>query len=182
MSKSLADFLREPNRDAKAIYKNYFNESKKITSKYFRKLDDIEDVFQESLKKFLQFCIKNQFDPKLCSDPYFFKIVDNFCKDSVKNKNRILQIEDHPNLNHLADDLVGVTDILYNQQRNKIVIKIIQNMEFPCKEILYFHYFLGDKLKDIAIELGLSEDNTRQRKKSCLEKFKNIIVNHPFKD
>lgn len=139
--------------------------------------DHKEDLFGEGIKRFYEKFKSNnlKFENSYKLKSYFFKIVDLITKEDHR-KNRSFHIDDTiinaldaKNSGELKE-FPGFEDEDFSKLK-----KAMASLSKIERIILHRFYFEGKHLKDIARELGLTEENCRVMKHRALKKLKRFI-------
>ena len=154
-----------------SLYKNLPMIRKLITSNG-GKVEDAEDIFQEAL---VVLCLNiRKPDFKLTSklSTYLYSICRFMWKDELKKKNRMSFKEvDVIKDETIAEDVAE--EMIQSEERNKKAEEVINALGERCKELLELFYTKKMKMKEIAVKMGYSSENTvKNQKYKCLEAAK----------
>lgn len=134
---------------------------------------EAEDILNDTVTDVFQKILNNEYDPEKSSIVTFVTSVANnkWLYYYRGKKNRTVRER-----YYLAKIKNEIPDETRKEQR-KIMIDALLSLDEPCYSILKGFYLNGKKLKDIAIDLDISESAVKQRRKRCVEKLKLIISN-----
>lgn len=131
---------------------------------------DVEDIVSEAFAKL--FCKVLAGDVQLDNlNGYIYTIIKNKCfayterksKNIIENKEVLPDIiEDEPPPNEWLTAL--------NTAFNRLGVQ--------CQKLLSGFYWEDKDHKEMALELGISEDASRQRKRECMKKLRSLFNNH----
>ena len=118
---------------------------------YMRNHADAEDIVSEVFMKYL----KKQpvFENEQHEKAWFFKVTGNYCKDQLKKKKA--DPED-------LDQLENVSGIAFNNHDKELLEEILA-LPFTLRQVVYLHYYLGYKLKEISKITRTSERTLKTR-------------------
>ncbi len=156
-----------------ALYKN-FPAVKKMVRLNGGNTADAEDIFQEALIILCKKIKESGFVLSAQLSTYLFSVCRFLWKDELKKRK-----------NHLVNDFdTGIDDLealqlkdrAAEEERIKLAEKVINELGDRCREVLLLFYNGGLKLKDIAVKMGYSSENTAKNQKyKCLEAAKNRL-------
>ena len=129
------------------------------------------EVFAESLAKFYNIFPTGTFHKHQDLQSLLFKIADLKLKESfarLKKDQQILRLSTYPNLEEISKlEEVDQDEI----EQKKLVYQYL--LSLPTEErTLLQRYYWGERLKDIAEDMGISEVNCRKKKQRALAKLK----------
>ncbi|GAL83213.1 ECF subfamily RNA polymerase sigma-24 subunit [Sporocytophaga myxococcoides] len=173
MSDELIIELIKTNKEDKAfraLYKHFPMIRKMILSNG-GKLEDAEDVFQESLIILYKKVRYTEFKLTSKLSTYLYSVCRFLWKDIlVKNGRR--DFSEIIDLNESSEESIW-TELTEPESDLKISEKIINELGNRCKELLILFYIEAMKLKDIASRMGYSSESTAKNQKyKCLESAK----------
>ncbi len=139
----------------------------------------IEEVFSESLVKFLELLPDGSFRSYSNVEAAFITIVGYKIKEGVakyKLEKRFLNTEEDQ-LNWLVEHIKGEENEFDEQKMTLFadVLKAMAQLEEADQELLE-KFYNGQELKDIAEELNIKPSACRKRKQRALEKVKAMIL------
>ena len=149
-----------------------------ITQHAFNQNINAEDVFNEGIKRFYEkFQDKNlEFENSYKLKSYFFKLIDFITKEENR-KSKHISIEDTNEQNTPIWEDYETLDISeYNDEEYFILKKGIEFLNETEKRILHGIFYEEKKLKKIAEELDISEENCRITKFRALKKLRNLAA------
>ena len=158
------------NKAFAALYKSFPMIKKMIMDNRGRK-EDAEDIFQEAL---IVLCVKiNETDFKLTAklSTYLYSVCRFLWNDELKKREKQFAVSFEIGLDKKVED--SIEEIVEGEKKAKLAEKIISELGERCKELLLLFYSESMKLKDIALKMGYSSENTAKNQKyKCLEMAK----------
>lgn len=156
-----------------ANFTNWYNDNKLPFTRYlcahFPDLDkeDVEDIYQESVLALYNNIRSKKLERLTCSlSTYLLQIGINKAHTETKN---IIKRKD------TEWDKVGEDDTADNERQKKIY-HIIEQMESHCRDILFGYYYDCFSMSDLAIRLNYKDASVaKSTKYKCLQKLKNFI-------
>lgn len=129
-------------------------------------VEDAEDIVSSAFAKL--FCKMQSVDFQSDNlSGYLYKIIERQCWDCVeKQKRSIVDTKDI-----LPDVIEKETDNAFLEQLNKA----FNQLGDKCQKLLAGFYWDDKDHKDIALALGISEEASRQRKRECMKKLREIV-------
>lgn len=114
-------------------------------------------------------------------DQYFRGIAKNKIKNRVRQeRNRKTQNNSYLFLWEKTKKNPKSTDhrILHNEFKN-LMAEALKALDPKCRELLKRYWFKGERLKDIAEDLGITESTAKKRHERCRKKLKDILGKDP---
>lgn len=160
------------------IYETYREEFFKwVKSKYQSTDQEALDTYQESVLVLYNNIKKGKLTKFTSSiKTYLFAIGRNvILYNRRKFKREQSSITDHE---HNIADSNSVQVNLQVSERQKILIKVLNEMGNPCKALIMLYYTENVPFKEIAKRLNYKSDTVaRMQKMRCLKKMRKIIKN-----
>jgi RNA polymerase sigma factor (sigma-70 family) len=129
-------------------------------------VEDAEDIVSWAFAKLFSKIVANTVDYQQL-EGYVYTIVKHKCWEyTERNKKNILETREIiPDIieEELDNELMGLIDAAFKLLGDK------------CQHILQAFYWDKKDHKELALELDISEDASRQRKRECMKKLKEII-------
>lgn len=148
------------------------------------KLEDAEEAFSDSIFILLKNIRKGLLDrPDSSIEPYLKRICRNLMWTKF-NKRIDFEDLDLPDIQNISIE-TNHLDFLLNEERKKIVTKVIQQLRPKCQDILLRFYWYEQKMKIIAEQMGYANEQVARNKKAkCLNKVRNLLGGNksPFFD
>lgn len=113
---------------------------------------------------------KLQFSNSCALKSYLFKILENKIKEHNRENNR-LQFELHEREDIETFPYIDSSEDSVKAEQLSLIENSIDQLEIEEQEILRKHYFEGKKLKKIAEELELTEENVRIKKHRAMKRI-----------
>lgn len=133
--------------------------------------EDHHDIFCSSIEILYTRIVKGKmsFEDSRSFKSYFFKILENKTLEELKNtyKKRVVTQSENQLLVFMNEDVTP----LYEEEKRQLVKTALQKLNMDEQDILTCYFFEEKKLKDIALEIGLSEENVRIKKYRALQKL-----------
>ena len=164
----------ENDKALDALYR-FFPPVRKMIRNYGGSRQDAEDIFQEAL---IVFCKKVRgtdlvLTAKLTT--YLFSICRYLWKDELKKRRHFKSnavIDDDP----FPDEAVNISAAVEDEREAKLAELVLDELGGRCRDLLLLFYTAGMKMKDIAVKMGYSSENTAKNQKyKCLETAKNRL-------
>jgi RNA polymerase sigma factor (sigma-70 family) len=134
---------------------------------------EAENVFEETVEEVFQKILTKEYDQKKASLVTFVSAVakNKWLYKSRSNNNRRKQ---ERRFLELQQDNTGrnLNETDFTEEQFQKMVHALQSLGEPCLSIISQYYLKGKKLKDVAKELGITEDAVKQRRKRCIEKLK----------
>lgn len=159
---------KEIGEELKCLYKKW-PEIKRFLASIGCKNQDAEDIFQEALIIFTR--KRKEVDFELTVAPFYY--VKNVCKllwfSELRRKNKLPESE-------LSTDVKEIESNWFQLEiKLKSLEKAMGSIGEKCQEILQLFYGLGWTMADIAVKIGLSNENVvRVQKFRCIQKVKDL--------
>lgn len=178
--------LRKKNSEGFRYLMKYYPMCRKMMRNY--RLDEAssEDIFQESQIVLYENLQKESFALTSKVSSYLYAVCQNMAKGHSRRKSKTESIT----VSKEADDIsmpennqVKSEQLLYQEFENELpdengLYEAIISLGHPCQEILSMYYYHRFRMKEIMEEQGYPNENaTRQAKKRCLDRLKNIFLN-----
>lgn len=106
---------------------------------------------------------------------FLFKVANNLIKDHWRKKKPILERDmEEGFLINIASTELGEDD----RAEYELVLRAVDRIEPIYRDILILRYVEGYAVKEIAMELGISENNASVRINRALKKIKELLSDH----
>jgi RNA polymerase sigma factor (sigma-70 family) len=154
-----------------ALY-NYFPVVKKMVLANGGRVEDAEDIYQETLIVFYRKANDPSFKLTSAISTYLYSISRFMWMDQSRKQQKqgFVDIQ-----NEILNETEFVDEI-EAENKYKQAEKVISELGDRCKELLILFYFHSKKLKDIASKMGYNSENTAKNQKyKCLEAAKNKL-------
>mgnify|MGYP002558837238 CR=1 FL=1 len=141
------------------IYQEYYS---KIVLHISVKFDAsiAQDIAHEFFCKIINGQIKNNENIN-CPTAWIFRICDNLAINVYKREARYVSLSDFD----FTDNIQDIDTILD-------IKKVLDNLDEFESKIIYFHFFEGYSLKEIAFILNTKYDNLRKKYSTILKKLR----------
>lgn len=163
----LVEEIKAGNEDALlSMYKSYFTMVKSFILKNSGTLDEIDDVFQDSLIAVWRNVNRPGFTLTVKMSTYLMAIVKNLWFKQLKKKTRFTVVDETFKEKLTADDIS--TDHL----DHSLIHEMVANLDDTCKKLLGYFYFDGFENKVIAEKMGFANtDTVKSKKYQCFKKL-----------
>jgi RNA polymerase sigma factor (sigma-70 family) len=161
------------NQDDKVLnylYDNYYQTVKNHVVKNSGSVEDVSDVFQETIIALYQKISENNFTLTSDLKGYFFGIARNIWSTELRGKRRTEQ---------LTIDLPEEEEETIDPMFQKIMTRAFNKLKPDCQNILTLFYD-GFSYEEIAVKMKLKNETYARRKKYlCKEALMEIIKEDP---
>jgi RNA polymerase sigma factor (sigma-70 family) len=169
--KAVIDGIR--NQDDKVLnylYDNFYQTVKNHVLKNSGSVEDVSDVFQETIITLYQKISENNFTLTSDLKGYFFGIARNIWNGELRDKKRTEELTID-----LPDEEEETLDPLFQ----KIMTRAFNMLKPDCQKVLTLYYD-GCSYENIAVEMKLKNEAYARRKKYlCKEALMEIIKQDP---
>ncbi len=156
----------DPRLQTKIFDKYAPNFVKMSVKKWGMSVEDAEDIVCGAFATLFRKIVSKDIKWGLL-EGYVYTIIKHKCWEySEKNKKNILETrETLPEIieEEISDELIGLINAAFNLLGDK------------CQKVLQAFYWDKKDHKELALELNISEDASRQRKRECMKKLKEIL-------
>lgn len=170
----ITDLKARKSEAFKQLYRDYFGMIKHFVSKNNGSDDDAGDVFQDGLvvlyeklntSGFVLSCSIKTFIYAVCRNVWLKKLrQQNRLPSSVKDFERVIEMP-------VEDDSENISIAQFLR-----VEKALKKLGENCQKILEQFYYLKISMKEIAQQLGYTnEDNAKNQKYKCLQRLKVLV-------
>jgi RNA polymerase sigma factor (sigma-70 family) len=161
------------DRALDALYKN-FPSIKRMIRANGGNADDAQDIFQEALIILVNKIRNTSFLLTARLSTYLFGVSRLLWKDELRKRNssftRSLDVPDADNIEAV------ISDAIEEERIAMLAGKALEELKGRCRELLLLFYEGRLKMKDIAVKMGYSSENTAKNQKyKCLEAAKNRL-------
>lgn len=171
--KSILEGIRKQDEKVLSyLYDNYFQTVKNHVLKNSGAVDDVSDVFQDTIIVLYQQVIDNNINLTSDLKGYFFGIARNIWNSQLRQKKRVSEL----NMDVVEED---DTNDLSDPVLEKILSRSFVKLKPDCQTILNLFYE-GLSYEEIALKMGLkSESYARRKKYLCKEALMELIKKDP---
>ena len=142
-------------------------------SRYNVAIDDILDIYQDSIVAFCENARKGKLDDiKSAISTYIIAIGKYKVYAFLKKENKEISLDLHT---EILDSLI-VDEINQDDERITILQRAFKGLGEKCKQILTMFYYEGKKLNDIQESMQYeNKDVLKSQKSRCLKRLKELI-------
>ncbi len=166
--KKIIELIRSQKHD-KVFTKlySYFPVVKKMIVANGGKPEDAEDIYQEALIIFYKKAGQENFQLTSSINTYLYSICRFMWLKLKKQNQPFVDFEKQQ-----VAETEFIEDVA-SEEGYKLAEQVISQLGERCKELLILFYFRFKKMKDIAVEMGYTSENTAKNQKyKCLETAK----------
>lgn len=163
------------NHDEAAIglvYKEYHQKIKKMVYTFRNTALDPDDIFQEGLTR----AIINIREGRFRGDSSFLTYLNSICRNIC-----LKELAKKQNAQISENDFIPDSDNIDFDALNHLLL-IRKRLEEKCRTIIDMRFGLdgnetgkGSAFEEIAVSLGITAENARQRFKRCLDKLREYV-------
>jgi len=158
------------------IYSLFFNKVYNFIFSRTNSQDDAEDIVQDTFIGIWKSMDKLDVSRNLGA--WVFQIARNKLNDYLKSKYKVLErTTSQPTDNISEENLDDYTDDNreYLSKAHKEAMKMIEKLDDNYRKVLELRYIKGYKIKEVAQELKLTENNVKVIQNRAIKKLKELI-------
>ena len=128
-------------------------------------MEDAEDIVCSAFAKLFRRIQEGLSDLNLSG--FVFTVVENECKEYAEKQKK-----------NIVKPTETLPEVVEKETENAFLDRLnwaFNQLGEKCKKLLNDFYWDDKDHKDIAEELGISEDSSRQRKRECMKKLKALM-------
>ena len=157
-----------------SLYKMYFQPLYRTAFEMLKDHAASEDIVHETFLRLIDNIDKVDEQEPMKTWNYLAAIVRHLCIDSIrKQKKTILHDMEADDIWTVSDDDIEAAFI--GKEMTELVKKLIQQMDYPYKQVLLLQYYNKMKGSDIAKTLDLKPENVRQIAKRAKAQLKKLL-------
>ena len=146
-----------------------------LSSNYFFKTKEIEDVLSEFYFKFWN--VLDKYDPKGNFSAWVWMIFKNLIRDVLRKKkdvqfSTLTKGQDYEFEDRLEANNTSVKEQLKKDYKYERIKKHLNKLDKVSQDIIYFQYIEKRSLKEISNILSLSYSNVRKKSSRAIKKLK----------
>ena len=144
-------------------------------------IDSANDVFQEAFLACWKKLSTGKIIPKNSAEieAYLFTTAKNKWIDQIRFRDRKKTISIDENVHQLAaDETTSITEVHKKEEQLTITLTAFENLGQACKDLLTWFYFHKMSLRAIAESLDMEEASAKNKKYRCIQKLKELALNH----
>lgn len=168
----MAFYRKEDEQTFEKLFEQYYNSVYVYICRRINNVHDAEDLTSDVFLK----AYSNPYNSSLAKfSTYIFTIAANTIKNYYRDssKKRSFLESDEPD-EHLSDDLDIIGDLLKKEECSKL-LKALTVLPDKQYNVLYRRYYLNMSFKEIAVDLGITENYASKIHNRALEKLKSFL-------
>lgn len=161
------------------LYARILPKVKVICRKYSFSADEAYDIFQDAILKFYDYVKKGNFKTSYSVEGFILTISKNKAIDLYRKNSRrgIIKLPDYEESQY---DLPPQQDPLITQEKSIAISKLFEAIGDKCKELLLMSVFDRVPMKEIAVTLGFSSENSAKTQNyKCKQKLAKQLETNP---
>jgi RNA polymerase sigma factor (sigma-70 family) len=168
--------IRASNDDAlNHLYKTCYPIIRNMILKNNGSEQDIDDVFQEGIIVFYEKVRTDDFKLTCSINTFIYSVCRNHWLKHLKRKSLTIEFQETYQPFDLTKSDIEDENIL--NERQKILIEVLNNFGEPCKSILQYFYYEQISMDKIAEKLGYTNAaNAKNQKCKCLNRLRAIML------
>ena len=135
--------------------------------------EDARDVFQEAIVVIYKKASEPDFELTTAFGGYLFSVCRYIWWRQAKKKHRTEVALEHDERYTVEDNL---ETYLVESEKRKLFRQKLAEMGQECRQVLQL-FFTGVPLKDIAREMGYTDDYIKKKSKNCKDKLAMLVKN-----
>jgi len=139
--------------------------------------EEARDIFQEAIVVLWEKTVQDRLSLTSSIGTYLFKVCENLWLKELRKKKNFPQ-DKLQAYEEIIDDVGSTEDEeIQLNRRQQIVQQCMSDLKETCRAIIHYFYFDRLSMKDIALKLGLkNEDVAKNIKSRCLKKLKELVL------
>ena len=141
---------------------------------------DVQDILNDSISDLISYIKSDRFEVQEAKlSTFFYAIAKNKWLNVIRQRSKEItfmeiseDIQTGPSRHPVLDDLIS------SEERSQVQAAL-KKIDDSCFNILYKYWIQDMKLKDIAIEMNLSEESVKKRHERCRKKLKIYLKKDP---
>lgn len=160
------------------FYATGFSSAKKYILNKGGSVEDAKDIYQDSIILFLEKIKDPNFKLEVEIEAYIMGIVKNLHLTQNRKTNiERLKLEK----SNFLQSILTEEEVIWIEMATEKLSIFLENIGSPCFEILNQFYFKKWSMKQIAENLGYSnEDTAKTTKNRCMQKLKMAMVTNNY--
>lgn len=169
------------NNDRKAlnyVYKTYFSKVSRFVQECYGTREDAWDVFQEGILSLIDALKKDGFELRQSFGTFFVTICKHIWLIQLRNRGQV----DVTRIDHIDIPVNDEDELAVNYRQNvqlRIFNRHFRKLDLECKKLIR-STMKNLSGKEMAERLNISSrENVYKKRRLCLEKLFNMIINDP---
>lgn len=166
------------NQALRYVYKKHYEKIAAYILKNKGTAHDAEDVFQDAITVLFRKLKEEHMQLNCSIHTYLFAVSKNlWLKKLRKNQKMVYKLDEEESM-ELAEEHLS---LLFTNERNEIMAKMIKKLKPDCVKILEAYYFDRMRMREIAEKFDISSEQVVKNKKArCLKCLKELVNANPF--
>lgn len=172
-NKTLNDFLNNDVLNIEKIITTYSSYIYTIIKKCIGNNEDIEELISDVF-----IALWNNYkrlEPSLELKPYLAGITKNLIKKKYRELSNNIQYCDISGYESIAEDKIDASIVAEQSEKNKYIIRILNELKAEEKHIFIMFYYNSKKVKEIAEVLGISKSKVKTTLHRVRKKLKSEL-------
>lgn len=174
-TKNIIESIRNGRNDEalKYLYKDPLRKVRKFILTNSGTLDDADDVFQDAVVALFHYIKSNKYNEEYEIDAFLFRVAKNSWIDNIRKKQKVIK-EEFIGFD-IGEDTNYLTEII-EEEKLSTFHSMFNKLEENCRKILSYVIFEKKNMKDIAVLMGLKNDNiAKNQHYRCKKYFAQIL-------
>ena len=162
--------VQQDNKTFLFLYNKYKGKIIGMVQKNSGSEEDALDVFQEGLIALWTNIEKGKFQVQDQSriSTYLYALCRNIWISKLRKRKIIHSIDDNPGI----EGKIKVQELEDNYDKVKALEKVLGTLGAACQKILKLFYYQKASLKDIALEMEITEKTAKNTKYRCMQNLR----------
>lgn len=150
----------------------YKERAVRIAYGFLRNYADASDAAQDAFVKAYKNIHRFKFESSFYT--WFYRILLNVCKDTVKKKKWTVSIHDHET-RLKAESIAEASDALTASEQSDFIANYIHKLSFKQQSVIVLSYFEGMTAQEVAGMMKISEGTVKATKFQSLKKLRMLM-------
>lgn len=169
---------QQNNEALRYLYHSHYEIVAKMVYKNSGSEEEAKDIFQDGLIVLYNQTKKPNFKLSSALQTFLFAICRNLWLMKLRRKKREVKLDD--SFNFLPEIGDSQLEVLIGNERQELVVQLLDQLGDACKQVLHYFYFERLKMKEIMKLMNLSSEQvTKNKKANCLKKLRKFVLESP---
>lgn len=181
LSDSDENIIARIKRGDEAVLRELYQRNYRIIANHITRNsgseEEAQDIFQEGIVVLWEKIVQDRLSLTSSIGIYLFKVCENLWLKELRKKKNFPQdkLQAHE---EIIDDVSSTEDEeIELNRRQQIVQQCMSELTETCRAIIHYFYFDRLSMKEIALKLGLkNEDVSKNIKSKCLKKLRELVL------